>query len=400
VTTPGFLIVVFLACVGILSYLLVRERRLSRRQEVKESAYIRGLSALIDGEDQQAFDLLKTAVREDSENIDAYIRLGDLYRRHRRPQHAYQIHRGLLVRSGLPPSLHARVLQSMAEDLAALGKLERVREVLADLGKHAGDGALHPRVASIAEQSGDWERAYEIRREIWKGERGERVARRLALYRTWTASQTLRRDTTADVRDKLRDALKTEATCVPAHLALGDVLYLANDLSDAIHHWKRIIDQVPSLAFLTFDRLERAFFERGTLGRGTVGDLEAIYDRLLRDHPEDTTTLEALGHLHHKRGELADAIAVCQKAVEISPRSRAVRRRLVQYLHEAGRHRESERELSQLLQVLANGDVDPVARARESAALRPIWECTDLDDWNLFVAAFSPTRDARESKRR
>jgi lipopolysaccharide biosynthesis regulator YciM len=79
--TPGYFLFFFLAVVGLLSILLVRERRMARRQIVKESSYIRGLSALIDGDDHVALDLLKDAVREDSSNIDAYIRLGDLYRR-------------------------------------------------------------------------------------------------------------------------------------------------------------------------------------------------------------------------------------------------------------------------------------------------------------------------------
>lgn len=398
--TPGFLLIFFLVVVGLLSILLVRERRLSRRQIVKESAYIRGLSALIDGDDHVALDLLKDAVREDSSNIDAYIRLGDLYRRKGKPQHAYQIHRALLVRSGLVPTAEARVLQSLAEDLLDLDRHGRVREVLTDLLKHPAEGVHQARVAMIAERAEEWEKAYEIRKEMWKGEKGgEKMQRRIALYRTWTASQILRKDETRDVKDKLRDALKSDPASVPAHLALGDTLYMASEMDEAIQHWRRIVDQHPGFAFLTFDRLERAFFERGTLGRGKVGDLEAIYDRLLQAHPEDVTTLEALGNLHHKRGELADAISVCQKALEISPKSRAIRRRLVLFLHEAGRARESGRELDQLLQVLANGEVDAVSRARESVAMRPIWECSELDDWNLFVRTFTPGKTAHGKKR-
>lgn len=399
--TPGVLVILFVAIVTLLAFLLIRERRISRRQVVKESAYIRGLSALIDGDDHTALDLLKDAVREDSSNIDAYIRLGDLYRRKGQPTHAYQIHRSLLLRAALAPTAEARILQSLAEDLLDLGKNVRVREVLTDLLKHPAEGVRQARVALIAERAGEWEKAYEIRKEMWKSDKaGEKMQRRIALYRTWTASQIKRKDDARDVRDKLRDALKSDAGCVPAHLALGDTLYMATELDEAIQHWRRIVDQTPAFAYLTFERLEQAFFDRGTLGRGKIGDLEAIYDRLLQAHPDDVSTLEALGNLHHKRGELSDAIAVCQKALEISPKSRAIRRRLVLFLHEAGRTRESERELDQLLQTLANGESDPVVRARESAAIRPIWECSELDDWNLFVKTFSHGHSARAAKKR
>lgn len=399
--TPGLLIVFFFAIVGLLGYLLLREKRLSRQKDVKESAYIQGLSALIDGDDLAAQDLLKDAVREDSENIDAYIRLGDLYRRNRKAQHAYQVHRGLLVRTGLPRRVQARVQQSLAEDLLALGKTDRVREVLADLAKGPGESVQRGRLLTLAERAGDWEKAYEMRREISREQKsGAPANHRLALYRTWTACRIKAAESARDVGDMFRDAIKSHPSCVAAHLALGDTHYLAKQLDEAISHWRRIVDESPLLAFLTFERLERAFYDRGTLGRGTVGDLEEIYDRLLRDHPDDTTTLEAVGNLHHKRGELDEAISVCQKALEISPKSRAVRRRLVLYLHEAGRVRESERELDQLLQILANGEVDAVARALECAALRPLWECSDFDDWNLFVAAFASKENVSAPARR
>lgn len=394
-------LLVFVGIATLVAFLIVRERWVGRAQREKESPYLRGLAALIDGDDRAALDLLKDAVRDDSSNIDAYVRLGDIYRRNRKPQHAYQIHRGLLVRSGLAPALHARVLVSLIEDLLELEKTERAREVLADLLKVPADGAHRARIATLAERSGEWEKAFTLRKDTWRGEKGEgRGERRLALYRTWTACQILRDDSDADVREPLRDALKHDSACVPAHLALGDIHYVRSELDDAIHHWRRIVDQSPRLAFLTFERLERAFFDRGTLGRGTLGDLEAIYDRLLRDHPDDATTLEAISNLHHKRGELGEAINVCQKALEISPKSRTLRRRLVLLLHEGGRIRESERELGELLGVLADGAEDVVARARESAVYHPIWECSDFDAWDLFAASFELSEERARSRRR
>jgi lipopolysaccharide biosynthesis regulator YciM len=392
--------IVFLGVAALVAFLILRERWRSHGLRSRESPYIRGLAALIDGNDRGALDSLKDAVRDDSGNIDAYLRLGDLYRRNRKPQHAYQIHRGLLVRPHLSAALQARVGESLAEDFLALGKPERAREVLADIERLALDSGARNRIASLAERCGEWEKAFAIRKDVWKEDRAGESPTRLALYRTWTACQMLRDRESADVREELREALKLDGACVPAHLALGDVFYLRSELDEAIHHWRRIVDQTPRLAFLTFERLERAFFDRGTLGRGTLGDLEAIYDRLLREHPDDATTLEALGNLHHKRGELTEAINVCQKALEIAPKSRGLRRRLVLLLHEAGRVRESERELDELLQVLADGAEEFVARAREAAALHPIWECSDFNDWTLFASAFAPGAEPPRPRRR
>ncbi len=399
--SPESFILLFVAISGIIGFLILRERRLLRERSPKESTYIRGLAALIDGNDRAALDLLKDAVREDTANIDAYVRLGDIYRRNRKPQYAYQIHRTLLVRGDLAPTIRARVQESLAADLLELGKRDRAREVLAELEKQPLEPSLRLRMVTLAERSGDWEKAYDLRREIWKEERGDENAQKeMALYRTWTACQVVRGREDADIREELREGLRLDSACVPAHLALGDLLYLRSELDDAIHHWKRIVDQRPSLAFLTFERLERAFFDRGTLGRGTLGDLEVIYDRLLREHPDDTTTLEALANLHRKRGEHEEAIAVCQKALEISPKSRPIRRRLILLLHESGRVRESERELDEFLQILADGVEDPVSRAREAAAYHPIWECSDFDEWNLFATAFSPGEEKPGARRR
>ena len=56
-------------------------RTLKKRTGQAPRLYMEALRALVEGDDHTAFERLKATVNEDSHNLDAYIKLGDLLRR-------------------------------------------------------------------------------------------------------------------------------------------------------------------------------------------------------------------------------------------------------------------------------------------------------------------------------
>ena len=94
-----------IALILITVYLLV-SRKKSRISSSDSSDYIKALNALIEGNMDEAIRLFYNSVRQNTENIDAYIRLGDIFRQQGKVEKAIKVHRELLVRRNL--SQHSR----------------------------------------------------------------------------------------------------------------------------------------------------------------------------------------------------------------------------------------------------------------------------------------------------
>src|SRR2546428_3989042 len=69
-----------------------------------DTPYQYGLAALLRGEKEEALDAFTETVRIDTDNVDAYIHLGNLLREMGEPARALHIHRELTVRARQTPS--------------------------------------------------------------------------------------------------------------------------------------------------------------------------------------------------------------------------------------------------------------------------------------------------------
>jgi len=81
--------------------------------------YVEALSALLEDNEDIAIKKFKEAVSLDSGLIDAYIRLGDLYRKRGDVSRAVQIHQSLTVRPTLKKHEEKKVYYALVNDLLA-----------------------------------------------------------------------------------------------------------------------------------------------------------------------------------------------------------------------------------------------------------------------------------------
>ncbi len=92
------LIIIVVALIAMTLYLYFHRQR---EKKTGHSPYLEALAALLDNKEELAMKRLKEAVSLDSDLFDAYLRLGDLYRRRGDPAHAMQIHQSLTARPTL-----------------------------------------------------------------------------------------------------------------------------------------------------------------------------------------------------------------------------------------------------------------------------------------------------------
>jgi lipopolysaccharide biosynthesis regulator YciM len=350
-----------------------------RRRRTPRDAYTLGLSALIGGDRGEALRHLRDAVQVDSENIDAYLRLGDLLRESGNVTKALAVHRDLTVRPRIPESDRVLILESLTRDYLAAGRYEeagqsaeRIRHI--DRKNRFAFRALQ----QVAEALEDWPRAVRVVEERVKME-GDRDPGLLARYQGFAGSQQLIAGNAKEARKHFEDALSLDPNCLLARLYLGDMEQGEGNTQKAIEHWRELALEAPELGSLVFDRLERAFFELGQFG-----DVIEFYRELLHRSPreESAPALLALAEIHRRKGDIDEAESFVQEAMEVSPEHPRAHRNLVKLAVDRGDTQAALAHLDRLLTVLEEDSWSGACRHCSVSLHEPLWRCPQCKSLN------------------
>jgi lipopolysaccharide biosynthesis regulator YciM len=294
------------------------------RPKTEESAYQRGLTALLSGDRDTALEELALSVKEDSDNVDAYIHLGNLLRERGEAERALELHRELTVRPGQSHGQQRAVREAVVLDLIAVGRHgQAVQEAraLRELDRRNG-GSLRL-LQRAHEAAADWDRAFEARAELHRLS-GDRDPEPLALYRAAIGEALLREGKLDDAKHHFKEALRLRRNLPTALLRLGDIYYQKGRAERATVLWKGLAETSPDLAHLVLGRLETAYFERGRMS-----EMGQAYEEILSKNPRSARTLVALARMHIKKGDLSEAQRALAEALQVDPQSLAARLLLV-----------------------------------------------------------------------
>jgi len=329
----------------VLFWAMVYIARSGRRKVVSpKQAYVDALRSLLDGDMQESAKKLKETVSQDTDNIDAYIRLGDLLRKTGHAGNALQVHISLLGRRSVPRAINMRVKKSLYEDYKSLGELSKATETLKELVYfYSEDKTLRKELLWIYEKRSMWQEAVDTKRMLVdlgtdEGRQG------LATYQANVGITLLKRGKEAEAARYLRSALKSDKDCVPALISLGDVSYSKGDTREAISYWRKVIDVSPRYAFLTLARMEKALFDQGKFG-----EMKELYEQFLSQNELNVSVRDALARIYLKMGETESALSEFKRALEITPDYLPSREGLAKLYAMGG---QSEAALKELLPVV------------------------------------------------
>ncbi|HEY7727596.1 MAG TPA: tetratricopeptide repeat protein, partial [Candidatus Eisenbacteria bacterium] len=320
-----------LALIGWAAWTISRAHE-APRARAEDSAYHRAMNSLLAGDKEAALVELTEAVREDSDNIDAYIHLGNLLRERGEAERALSLHRELTVRSGRTASQMTAVREGLVLDLIDLGRAAEAAAEARSLHELDRRNATTLRLLEKAyEAAGEWERAYEARAERHRLS-GERDTGALALYRAAIGETLIRSEKLEEAKHHFKEALRLRRNLPAALLRLGDIYYRSGRTERALVLWRGLTDTHPDLAHLVLGRLEAAYFEKGRMS-----EMGRAYEEILSKNPRDARTLVALARMHVKKGELAEAQRMLIEALEVDPHSLAARLELSNVRRRRGR---------------------------------------------------------------
>lgn len=349
-----------LAAVGYAAWLFSRDADTGPPRP--ETPYQRGVHALLAGDKDAALEAFADTVQEDSENIDAYIHLGNLLRDRGEGARALDLHRKLTVRPARTPAQDRAVREALVLDWIAVGRpKEAVEEAVNLRDRDRKNGAGLPLLLKAYEAGGEWDRAYEVRAEMAKA-RGERESAALASYRAAIGEIFLRNEKLDDAARHFKAALRLERDHPIALLRLGDIYYETKHPDRAIRLWEGLAAAHPERSHLVLERLEVSYFERGRFG-----ELAPLYEELLQRNPRDARLLLALARMHMKRDDLSEAMHAAREALAVEPRSLEARLLTIEIHRRLGDPSRALAEVDSLLRELGGTAPPACPRCGERA---------------------------------
>jgi len=349
------------------------------RRKVSPLPYIDALKALLAGREQAAFQRLREVAKTDPDNVDAYLKLGDLFRKNKRYDRALQIHKELTLRPSLTQEQKVEVLLSVAEDYSAAGNHEKAVSVLEELFKSSDkDEMVGRRLLREYEEMEKWEEAFELRKKL-SGSKQTDNRRILALYKVLWGRARAERGELHKARVAFKEALNYDETCIPAHLYLGEAYYQDERLQEAVEYWKKLLEIQPDAGYLVYGRLEKALYELGE-----YSDISDLYENVLSRNPGNTLALFSLARIDEKKGMTEAALERYREVIDTDPSFLSARLSLARLYLQQNRREESMEVLEKLGESLPPTAEQFACQRCGYNSSEPLWRCPSCKSWNSF----------------
>ena len=364
---------------GILLFLWVWSGKRKRLKKSLSSPYTEALSALINGDKIKAMNKLREVVRDDTDNLDAYLKLGDIYREYGKNIQALRVHQSLTVRTGLTNYQNISIWKSLLQDhrlLREWDKAIKYSEKITELDRN--NMWARKELLEIYKEKGDWDGAVEAAKSIQKQEKKKDVET-LALYQIQQGLEYRKKGEERDARIRFKKALKTSNKCAAAHYFIG-VSYLSEGRKkDAVESWRKFVKTDPKHAYLVFDELEEVLYDLGNFDQS-----ERIYQEILDLDSGNVSALVALSDLNERKGNREESIRMLRKAIEKDSSSLRAKAYLIQMLLGPDVSDEIKENLQSLIQSTRRPRKFD-CRSCGYHSDKPLWVCPDCLNENTFL---------------
>lgn len=312
-----------------------RKKDLASQRERSEEVnfYLKGIMALLSGDEKKAFEELSKALQLNSDLVDGYMAMGSVLRKMGDPMRAIRIHRGITCREGIEKGTMVQALNELGLDYRAVGLLEKAAETFLELVK------IEPKfvpgwveLREVSEEMGLWDKALEAQERISRLtlEEGSNIKAHIL---TEMGKACRERGDKKGAKSAFKKAISVHKGCVDAYVQLGDLYADEGSDSKAVEVWLKVLDEAPEFTFLVFDRLEHSFYRMGR-----VSALEGIFRQRCGNDPFSRLHL---ARFLRKKGEAKEAAKLLETTVQEYPLWVEARRELVGAYKDQGLYKEA-----------------------------------------------------------
>ena len=304
-----------------------------KKQENLKDLYTEGLDLMVDGYRQGAYENFKKIIATETDNVKAYLKLGQVIREGGNPENALKVHMSLNFRKNLSYYERVELYKNLALDYYKLNDLnqaiDQCKRILKINSKN--DWALN-KLVFFYQSKGDWlnsKKYLELRLQY----SGSKDSHKLSLYKIQEGRAFLQENNFQAARDCFENALIINNDCIIAHYFIGDSFSQESDmaynkaqknktnsnqveyeslitdakdlLSKAIDNWVDYAKLKPESSWMVIHLLRDALF---ALDR--YNEIELILKDILANDSDNVDIIAALADYYDHMGDSKSALRI------------------------------------------------------------------------------------------
>lgn len=281
------------------------QRLKNKTKKESNEYYIKALNLIIEQNFNAALVALKQVVILDTDHIEAYLKLGDIYRKKGNCEKAIKIHEAITMRQAISTDMLIKTYFCLLNDFIMVenkdwDKINNIINKLIGFGfKEIG---LNISFKNILRRLEKWDEAYEVQKRILKLQNSE-DKKELAVIMSYIGDSCMKRQDIKEALKNYKGAVDLHEGCVNAHIGLGNIYYNEGKIHKAIEEWQTVIDLDPRSLSKIDKKLEDAYFEEQEFER-----MISFYEEMLSKYPNVPEINFALGEIYEKMGQKDRAI--------------------------------------------------------------------------------------------
>lgn len=219
-------------------------RQVRREHRDAPRAYFKGLSLLLNEQQDKAIDVFIEAIQNDPDTVDLHFALGSLFRRRGEFQRAIRVHEHLLSRADLPLVERHRARHALAQDFLRAGLFDRAEDCFRQLESTAFEVPARLALLSLQERAREWELAIEVATALQAADAGS-FAGRIGHYQCEMAAEMLARGDHDAATTRLDAAQVAAPDLARPWVLAGQWALQRGDHAQALLHWQHLLQRHP-----------------------------------------------------------------------------------------------------------------------------------------------------------
>jgi lipopolysaccharide assembly protein B len=353
-----------------------KTREVNSTVDKGDTAFFKGIQYILSNDPNHAIEEFTKSVQVNSDTIETYVALGNLYRSKGDIERAIRIRQSLILRPNIDEKIKLRALFDLGLDYRKGGFLNRALDSFLEvIRKNPSDTETLKEIERIYEELKDWEKAYRTRQKLSRLQKGEHA--HILAHHLVEMGKAFHQEGEYDkARSCYNKAVTTDRDCVDAYLHLGDLYFIRQDYKKAISTWKMVVEVAPQFTFLSYRRLEGAYT--------TMRNLKPVEDFLKECARinSDAFTHLALARYLYNEADVDGALRELESALELNPsfwEARKFRGEIL--LHD---HR-TEDALDSYKNLLEHLNVRYLIFQCSQCGFQPndlLWQCPQCKNWD------------------
>jgi lipopolysaccharide biosynthesis regulator YciM len=367
-------------------------RQLKRDQRDNPKAYFKGLSLLLNEQQDKAIDAFIEAVQHDPDTAELHFALGNLFRRRGEFERAVRVHEHLLSRADLRPEDRDRAQRALAQDFMRAGLFDRAEAAWSALEGTRFDGEARLALLSLHERSRDWARACEVATELERRGMGN-FGQRLAHYHCERAVDADARGEPALAEIELTQAHQVAPGAARPLIMRGQRQAQQDQAWQAMQTWETLLAVAPA----SFGLVSSEYANAARIAQ--VQHAAALSSASGAATSATSNPLATARATLTKAYEQSASLAVLRALLSLEPDAEASRKRLLAHATQQPTLSAAQALLAQPMGAVSDASLDAVRAAVDRAA-RPLqryrcaacgfeaqhwfWQCPGCLGWDSF----------------